>query len=688
MNGTLGDFAKANYPDSKSDLFAMFMERTLRMAVKHGMMAMINMQSWMFLSSFEKLRGKLLSNATLLSMAHLGERGFDTIGGAVVSTTAFVFGNAHHASFKGGYARLIDGMNEAEKAAKMKEAIENPDCGWFYRASAEDFEKIPGSPIAYWLSASLRKTFSTNQKLSDCFMPKQGMATGDNETFLRYWPEINFSDANFHAGSSNAFWESGKRFCPYNKGGKYRKWFGNREYLLKFSPRDYSILKKQGNHCPSENLYFKECVTWSDITTVAFGARFSPVGSVFDVKGSSGFVAEASLGGILSLFNSKVSYEFMRILNPTSTFQVGDISKIPVTNSVDMTEQNSEALVSISKSDWDGYETSWDFTTLPLLSPDHRAETLEATYARLRTNWQSMTDEMQRLEEENNRIFIDAYGLQDELTPEVPIEEITLTCNPAYRYGVKGSEADRETRLLADTMAEFLSYAVGCMFGRYSLDEPGLILANQGETLEDYLARGSEPSFVPDEDNVIPVLDSDWFPDDITERFRLFLRKTFGDPHFQENLKFIEDALGKDIRKYFTKDFYTDHVKRYKKRPIYWMVSSPKGTFNALIYMHRYRGDTMSVVLNEYLREFISKLEAERTRLEKLSDDPTATQGQRTKALKDANKVAQQLDELTEWERDVIFPLAQQKIEIDLDDGVKANYPKFGSALKKIAGLS
>ena len=365
-------------------------------------------------------------------------------------------------------------------------------------------------------------------------------------------------------------------------------------------------------------------------------------------------------------------------------YEQGNISRLPFAS---VSTPHLNDLLALSADDWDAYETSWDFSTLPLLSLDHRGETLAESYATLRAHWQSMTDEMKTLEEENNRIFIDAYGLQNELTPDVPLEEITLTCNPAYRYGVKGSEGDRETRLRADTMAEFLSYAVGCMFGRYSLDAPGLILANQGERLEDYLVRIPEPSFMPDEDNVIPVLDADWFADDITDRFRLFLRVTFGEAHFRENLRYVEDALGKDIRKYFTKDFYADHVKRYKKRPIYWMFSSPKGTFNALIYMHRYRGDTVSVLLNDYLREFITKLEAERARLEKLSDDESATQAQRTKALKDASVVAKQIDELTAWERDVVFPLAQQKIEIDLDDGVKANYPKFGSALKKIPGL-
>ena len=380
----------------------------------------------------------------------------------------------------------------------------------------------------------------------------------------------------------------------------------------------------------------------------------------------------------------------MSAFNPTMVVQVGDVLKMPlpeISPIVTGAEQISEKLIACSRNDWDDYESSSDFSKLPLLSSDHGAETLESTYARLRAHWQGVTDEMQRLEEENNRIFIDAYGLQDELNPEVPLEEITLTCNPAYRYGGKSTSQELEARLLADTMAEFLHYAVSCMFGRYSLDAPGLILANQGEGLADYLACVPQPTFEPDADNVIPVLDGDWFADDIVERFRKFLRVTFGEAKFQENLAFIEGALGKDIRKWFTKDFFDYHVRRFKKRPIYWMFSSPKGSFQSLIYMHRYRPDTVSVVLNEYLREFISKLEAERGRLEKLSDDPSANQAQRTKALKDVALVAKQIDELTEWERDVVFPLAQAKIEIDLDDGVKANYPKFGTAVKKIPGL-
>ena len=673
LNTSIQAFAKERFPDSKSDLFAIFMERGLGLCKSRGMMAMINMQSWMFLSSFEKLRGRLLLNSTLLSMAHLGERAFDTIGGAVVSTTAFVFQNALRASFKGDYIRLIDGRSEAEKRKSLRQALTDRNCGWFYRASTSDFEKIPGMPILYQLSDAAVESFGKSATVSELGGFKRGTSTADNNRFLRNWFEVS-------EGTRNTKWR------PYNKGGEWRRWYGNQQFTVNWGASGNELKSFKGAYVRNTQHAFKPTVSYSSLTSGAPSFRFYE-DHLHDQAGN--FMPHESkqdaLATLASL-NSKFGIFLAQTLSPTLNILIEDLGKVPVLKT-SQAEQIATSCVSIAKSDWDAYETSWDFTTLPLLSPDHRADTLESTYARLRAHWQGMTGEMQRLEEENNRIFIDAYGLQDELTPEVPIEEITLTCNPAYRYGVKGTEEDRETRLRADTMAEFLSYAVGCMFGRYSLDAPGLILANQGERLEDYLARIPNPSFMPDADNVIPVLDGDWFPDDITERFRLFLRVTFGEAHFQENLRYIEDALGKDIRKYFTKDFYADHAKRYKKRPIYWMFSSPKGTFNALIYMHRYRADTVSVLLNDYLREFISKLEGERGRLEKLSDDPSASQGQRTKALKEMPVIAKQIDELNEWERDVVFPLAQAKIEIDLDDGVKTNYPKFGEALKKIPGL-
>lgn len=378
-------------------------------------------------------------------------------------------------------------------------------------------------------------------------------------------------------------------------------------------------------------------------------------------------------------------------------FEVGHIASLPIVtlekSYIDTIEEKVRGLVGFAKVDWDSYETSWDFTRLPLLLEAYRQPTLEATYRKLRAHWREMTLEMQRLEEENNRIFIDAYGLQDELTPEVPLGEITLTCNPHYRYGGDRSEDELEALLLADTLRELVSYAVGCMFGRYSLDKPGLILANQGESIEDYLKQISEPSFPADDDNVIPMLDGDWFADDITERFKRFLRIAFGKERYEENLAFIEQALnikGKrnyGIRDYFLSEFYNDHVKCYKKRPIYWLFSSPRGSFNALIYMHRYRPDTVSVVLNNYLREFRTKLASRKNHLEAVSISGSSSQGEKTKALKESEKISKMIAEMEEYEREVLYPLATEQVEIDLDDGVRANYPKFGTALKKIQGL-
>ncbi|MFM7458725.1 MAG: class I SAM-dependent DNA methyltransferase, partial [bacterium] len=306
----------------------------------------------------------------------------------------------------------------------------------------------------------------------------------------------------------------------------------------------------------------------------------------------------------------------------------------------------------------------------------------------LRAKWQSMTDEMKRLEEENNKIFIEAYGLEEELSPEVPLKEITLTCNPQYRYDSKKSSAALEKLLLEDTIKEFISYAVGCIFGRYSLDKAGLILTNQGETLNDYLKAVPEPSFMPDEDNVIPVLEEEWFNDDIVNRFKNFLKLSLGDENYELNMSFIEEALGKDIRKYFLNDFYDHHVKQYKKRPIYWMFSSPKGSFNVLIYMHRYNENTLNVILNEYLRHYREKLNNLLLELENISNSESRAAREKIQAVKDIDKTKKILKELNDYEQTVLFPLATEKIKIDLDDGVKINYNKFTGAVRKITGLT
>jgi type II restriction/modification system DNA methylase subunit YeeA len=679
MNPKLKTWLAVEYPVSKADLMTAFMERAISLSVRGGTMSMINLPSWMFISSFEKLRVSFLDKARLTSMLHCGRGLFGSDFGAVAFTTLNV---DTHKDRRGVFRRLFTRHVEVRKPEVIEQIFLDKEFQR-YSASNADFEKIPGRPIAYWVPDNIRKLF-LEQSVSGSFELEFGIKTGDNEAYLRLWHEVPKDDTNFQAAAR-------RKFIKHNKGGEYRKWYGNGQHVINWQRPSDLMNVGSGTTASSYTSYRVGAVTWSEVTSGSFCTRYLEGGILSNNKGpAASSENSAEIFPLLGLTNTKVYTYLTQIINPTVTFPIGDFGKLPFPRQFsgrpDLSA-NAAKLIALAKSDWNAYETSWDFTTLPLLSPDHRAGTLEATYARLRAHWQGMTDEMQRLEDENNRIFIDAYGLQDELTPEVPIEEITLTCNPAYRYGVKGSEEDREARLREDTMAEFLHYAVGCMFGRYSLDAPGLILANQGEGIEEYLARVPEPSFAPDRDNVIPVLDADWFADDIVTRARDFLRVTFGEAKFRENLAFVEAALGKDLRRWFTKDFFEYHVRRYKKRPIYWMFSSPTGSFNALIYMHRYRPDTVSVVLNQYVREFIHKLEVERTRLEKLAVDPAATPAQQTKAQKETATVIKQIAELTEWERDVVYPMAQQKIAIDLDDGVKRNYPLFAGALKPIKGL-
>ncbi|MBD1853921.1 BREX-1 system adenine-specific DNA-methyltransferase PglX [Cyanobacteria bacterium FACHB-502] len=682
MNGRLGAWIKDNYADSKSDLFAVFIERNLELAQHRGMVSMITMQSWMFLSAFEKLRLHLLNYKTILSMVHIGARGFDSIGGEVVSTTAFVLENAHHEALKGQYLRLVDGQSEAEKDSALKQAIVNPNCGWFYRASSADFTKIPGSPISYWLSTRFVEIFR-NPKVSEYSIAESSQClTGNNDKYLRFVWEIDRNKFGYQ-----------KKWLSYAKGGPFRKWYGNLNNVINWS--DEAIEHYRTSKVPRiipEYIWYKPGITWGFITTTLPSFRLLPEAAVFDVGGSSIFFKDDSdINYFLGLFNTNLALKIVSAFNPTINFQLKDIRNIPTLDLNSSIRPRVEMIVAscqkLSQQDWDSAETSWEFTNLTLLSRDLRQPSINATYQRLRAYWWEMTQKMQQLEEENNCIFIEAYGLQDELTPDVPLNEVTINCNPLYRYGGDKTKDELEALLLADTMREFISYAVGCMFGRYSLDKPGLILANQGETIEDYLQQIPNPTFPADTDNVIPMLDGDWFPDDISERFRKFLRITFGEEHYEANLKFIEKALGKDIRRYFLRDFYNDHVRRYKKRPIYWLFSSPKGTFNALIYMHRYRPDTVSVVLNDYLREFRTKLVAHRNHLEQVSISTAASAAEKTKALKEIENLRKAIDELESYEREVLYPLATERVEIDLDDGVRINYGKFGAALKKIPGL-
>jgi hypothetical protein len=694
----LGDWAKDNYPNSKSDLFAMFIERGLEIVPRLGYSAMVTMQSWMFLSSFEAIRSKLMSQTSIEAMAHMG----NMVMGIAFGTSATVWKIGGDLRLKGAYCYVeYEDIGEGNKPKVFPPRNQRnkgaAGHGWFYRASAGDFNKIPGSPIAYWFSEKVYKIFDQNDTVDNYAAPKQGLATGDNSRFLRGWHEVSVKKIGFAIDSCTETSEVETRWFPYNKGGEFRKWYGNIEFLVNWQNNGYEIRSfvddygKVRSRAQNTDYYFKPSVSWSKVTIGGFSLRYFPKGFIFDVAGCSLITDDQDvLKIILGSMNSPIMTKLYSSLMPTVNYEVGQIAKFPYLHAPRATAVVQD-LIDISKVDWASYETSWDFTNLPLLNPDHRQSTLTATYQQFRLHCQEMTQEMQRLEEENNRIFIDAYGLQDELTPDVPLEKITLTCNPHYRYGGERTADELEAQLLADTMRELVSYAVGCMFGRYALEVPGLVLANQGETLEDYMARVPNPTFPADSDNVIPILDDEWFTDDIVSRFKEFLKLTFGTAEFEANLRFVESALnvkGKrnyTIRHYFTGEFYADHVKRYKKRPIYWMFSSPKGSFNALIYIHRYRPETVGVVLNGYLREFRSKLMAEKQRQEAVSI--TGSPAEKTDALKELDRLGKMLHEIDDYEREVLYPLATQRISIDLDDGVKTNYPKFGVALKKIPGL-
>jgi len=569
----------------------------------------------------------------------------------------------------------------------------------FYRASAEDFKKIPGSPIAYWVSENILLLFENSLKIGNIVTPRQGMSTNDNLRFLRQWFEVSIQKCGYNFSDLLSAKNSKFKWFPYNKGGDFRKWEGNKDYLVNWendgeeikywlvnNPKD-SKTTHWSRRIINTEFYFKEGLTWSFVSSSKFGIRYTSNGFLFDVGGSSLFPQKNEIYGLLGYLCSKVAFEFLRMLNPTLNFQTGNIASLPWL--IDKNEKSFSKLnnivsntILLSKTDWDSYETSWDFTSFPLLSPDYLNPTIEASYKKLRSRWQQMTDEMKELEEENNRIFIDAYGLKDELTPNVPLAEITLTCNPHYRYSSNKLEEELESFLLTDTVKELISYAVGCMFGRYGLDKPGLILANQGETVGDYLSQIPNPTFRPDDDNIIPVLDDEYFTDDIVSRFKEFLKVVFGKETLSQNLDFIARALtGKNasspekvIRDYFLRDFYKDHVQRYKKRPIYWMFSSGKQqSFNALISMHRYNKTTLAKMRTDYLLELEAKLDAE---LSSLQEDTAKNKARIT-------KIKKQIEEMKEYD-ELLNNKALAMIEIDLDDGVVVNYEKFEGLVRKI----
>ena len=677
MSAVLSSRLKTHYPNGKSDLFASFILRNLELALPNGQLGFMTPFVWMFIASYEQLRRSIVGEQTITSLVQLEYSGFD---GATVPICTFTLEKAHHGEFLGGFIRLTDFKGSASQEPRTLEAVANPDCGWFFRASTTEFARIPGSPIAYWVGPAFSNMFAAMPKIDDIAELKNGLQTGDVGRFVRELWEVDLKKVGKL--------ESRKNWVFMTRAGSLRKWHQPLDAVVWWKDDGHDVKSSPSARPQNDAYYGRMGLTWGMITSGGSSFRIMRDGSIFENSSPALFTDDILYS--LGLLNSKVAAFITSVLNPTLNMTTGDIRRMPISPDVECNRGTASAAarcVAISRTEDQWIETTADFERTALLLSNLAGFRLAERYEDVRSRATEMTLEMKQLEEDTNQVLIDAYGLTEQLAPVISIHEVTLSCNPHYRYRGDRTVQELETLFRADTARDLISYAVGCMFGRFSLDESGLVLASQGETLEDYLVRVPEPSFVPDVDNVIPVVDGEWFEDDIVTLFRQFLRVAFGEEHFEENLRFVAESLGvKDLRDYFVKSFYKDHVQRYKKRPIYWLFSSPKGSFNALIYMHRYTPSTVSTVLNEYLREFVAKLEASREHHERLAaGDGNARE--KGAAQKEVDRLRKVLLELEEYEHDVLYPLATQQIEIDLDDGVKANYPKFGAALKKVTGL-
>lgn len=674
MNSDLSEYVKKYYPDSKSDLFAVFIEVCSRMAKQNGYQAMITQHAWMFLSSFEKLREKMMLTETV-SMAHLGARAFEEIGGEVVQTTSFVRVRTHIDNYKGVYCRLIEPTTQQGKE-EMFLAGKNR-----YTANQDNFAKIPGSSVAYWLSRNSLVNFD-KVFLENFANSREGVTTGCNDQFLRLWYEVAFGNIGWNAKAANDTINCNFKWYKQMKGGDFRRWYGNREYVIDWENNGDRIQhfadEKTGrirSHNYNLDYNFHEMLTWTNISTGKFSLRYVEEGFVFDTTSSAMFLSHRNVFYVLALMNSCVAQNYLSVLCPTLKYQPGNVVKVPyIEKSKGDVEELSKKCVALSKDDWDSFETSWDFTRHPFIKAITKYPNMmdigNIYLAECYDIWAGECEErfekLKANEEELNRIFIDIYGLQDELTPEVEDKDVT----------VRKADLGRDVR-------SFISYAVGCMFGRYSPTYDGLAYA--GGTWDD----GKYNIYKPDADGIIPICDDEYFEDDMMGRFVEFVRVVYGDGSLEDNLRFIANALGgkgqpkEVIRNYFLNDFYADHCKIYQKRPIYWLFDSgKKNGFKCLIYLHRYQPDTIARIRTDYVHEQQARYRTAIEGLEKQVAAATST-SERVKLTKQLNKVQAQDTELHQYEEKV-HALADQMIKIDLDDGVKHNYEIFKDVLAKI----
>ena len=706
-NPKLKKFIETNYKEYKGDLFSVFMVRVFDFLVEDGYSGWMTPNVWMFIKTYEELRKYIIENKKIESLIQIAKGSFYKE--ATVDVITFVLGNSKKRDSKGLFIRLEDYKGDMEfQSKKVLEALENKNCGYFYEANEENFEKIPGMPIGYWASENLLEDFEKGIKASELIEPKQGLATADNDRFLRQWYEVEEKKISYNTKSINETENNEYKWYSYNKGGERRQWYGNYDYVVNWENNGNEIRNfKDGNgklrsRPQNTEYYFREAVTWSDITSGRFAIRYRKKGSIHDVKGMSAFSTDnIKLKYILGIMGTKISDYVFKILNPTISLQIGNFSDFPVIEN----EQIKPKVISIvddcikiSKYDWNTFETAWDFKASPLVNIERYVEEfenvkigengnvenkkidktqiilIEVAYSQYKEFTNNQFLKLKKNEEELNRIFIDIYGLQDELTSDVSEKDITIAkifdTDDEINDEIKGNNY---VLTKADVVKQFISYAVGCMFGRYSLDEEGLIFAG-GE-----FDKNKYSKFIPDEDNCIPITDSEYFSDDIVTRFVEFVKTVYGEETLEENLKFIAQALSnkndapKDIiREYFLKSFYDDHLKRYKKRPIYWLYDAgKKNGFKALICMHRYNEQTTAKVRIGYLHELQKHYERRTSFLK----DEIESNNNRKKAEQELKKIKSQLDECKQFDEKMNH-LSSEYISIDLDDGVKVNYEK------------
>ena len=717
MNGILKEYIDKNYSDVKSDLFAVFIKKVISFNKENGFISLVSPYVWWFIKSYEELRNYILNHLTFYNLIQLEYNAFE---GATIPVGTFVLKNKIIPNYKMIGIKLSDFKGIENQPIKTLEAIKNPNCNWRFQAKQKDFEKIPGSPIAYWVSDKIREIFEKNQKLGEVGEAKQGLATADNNRFLRLWNEVSFTKIGYNMSNSQEALESKKKWFPCNKGGEFRKWYGNQEYLVNWENDGYEIKNfydekgKLRSRPQNTEYYFKESISWGLITSGGSSFRYFPKGFIFDISAVSYFI-EKKEREILGTLNSKYFLELSQIINPTINFSNGVFALLPalfVENEKfnNLVQQN----IDISKEEWDSRETSWDFEKLSLVD----GKDLKSAFENYCSHWRDNFVQLHKNEEELNRLFIEIYELQDEMDEKVSFDDITILKKEAKIVEIDNSKAkefssesekylyDRGVSLefnKDELVKQFLSYAIGCIMGRYSTNKPGLIMANSDDVLElssnkffvkdanGDIRQEVETEFLPDEFGILPITAERDFSNDIVERVKEFVKFVYGEESLKDNLNFIAEALGsKDnrnpeeiLRAYFITAFYKDHLQRYQNRPIYWLMNSgKKNAFSCLFYMHRYEPLTVARVRADYLIHYQEMLENKRKFIERqlYAEDITAKEKKNVeKELKDLDVL---LKELREYANEVKH-IAEQKIALDLDDGVNVNYERLGAILKK-----